>query len=1502
MPRRLWRKFSGTSLSPAQPKNLGHARRKRLSLEQCESRNLLAVLTWSPGVNLPAPRAAASAIETAAQTILVVGGGTTTVNQLSSGANSWSTASALDIARISPGIGATGSQFLVYGGASGSTPLEEALTYDPYNIDNVQDAATMNTPRKQLAFATDGNQPYAIGGLGNGNAVLSSVERYNVAQDSWSNVAPLPQGRFAFAAVDDGAGHIFTFGGATVNNSTSVSSTVYRYTVATNSWQTMAPMLTATRDSAAVMGSDGRIYVLGGSSGNSTLATVQSYDPAANTWRTETNLPAPLSQAAAVTDALGRIEVIGGYDLNHVALSTVIVSQRLNQPDVAPAITSTAPTTVTTGSTYTYQVVATGNPQPTYSLVTAPAGMTIDAGTGLISWAPTVAQAGSNGVTVRATNVAGSVDQSFSVRVYTPAPTVPTGLHVTGTATNSVSLAWNAATDSVGVAGYRVYRVTHTGWHGTVTSYTQYADVPGTSATISVPNSGYSYTFAVSAYNASGNISGHSSSVTATTQSPASFLGPASVSVTATHPLSFTLSASGNPATFTYTPISVPVGMTVNPTTGLVTWTPGDSDVGTGSYSFSISNGVGTTTAVVGVQVLPNLPNVTYVPGGAAVVSRPYSAQFSQVADPYNASPVTYSLVTAPAGTTVDPNTGLVSWTPSVSDIGTASFTVRATNYAGVRDTSFTVPVYFASAAQNVVASNISTTGATLNWSPPAVSVNPVEGYHISVSYVTHSGRFNTTHTLNYTTSAAVTSLVLTGLPSSKSMTVSVRAYDAASHDGLAGTTHFNTAYATPTVTVSGAPFTYDGAPHAATATATGIGGVAVSGSFIYLYDGSDIAPTEPGTYAVEAIFTSANSYYSDAVGTGSLTINPAPATIIIDGGPADYDGVQHAVTATAYALDGVTPIAGSFTFDYEGSPTPPSNPGVYAVTASFTSADPRYANTVTSGALTITSTGTLVPTIVLAAGPFTYDGAPHAATVAAYQTNGVTPLAGTFSALTYDGQATLPTAAGTYMVEGTFASRDPSYADALVFGTLTIDPATPNVLITGDTTYDGYAHDAQAWALALDGYTPLNGSFTFTYNGSSVAPIAAGTYAVVASFASGDSNYADTVATGSMTIAQATPYVVIEGGPYSVDGQPHASQVSVLGIDGATPVPGGFVVTYDGSSALPTSAGVHVVSVVFTSADPNYADTTTEGTLVINPAAQLVPNVYDPYFVDLVWNGTAGADDVQFEQLDDTTIRVTTTRQNGQVVNRVETFTGVTGTVIASGAAGNDIIDASGLTTIAASLDGGAGNNMLYGSQASDWIVGGSNGGEGQQGSNVIIAGDGDDVIFGNDVTGAEGSKGGNNLIVGGAGNDTIYGSFGYVLKKNGDFSQGGEGGQNLIVGGGGSDLIYASQEVDGAEGGHGSILIADDTTLGQAALGTVLAEWTSADTYAQRVGRIDGTQAGGANGANHLQVGVSVLNDESVDELYGDSHGGLNWLLYNLEQDLAYRTKAGEAQTGSD
>jgi chitodextrinase len=88
----------------------------------------------------------------------------------------------------------------------------------------------------------------------------------------------------------------------------------------------------------------------------------------------------------------------------------------------------------------------------------------------------------------------------------TQAPSVPGNLRVTGQTDTTVSLAWNASTDNVGVAGYRV-----SGSTGTTS---------GTSYTVTGLTASTAYAFTVTALDAAGNSSGASNTVNATTSAP----------------------------------------------------------------------------------------------------------------------------------------------------------------------------------------------------------------------------------------------------------------------------------------------------------------------------------------------------------------------------------------------------------------------------------------------------------------------------------------------------------------------------------------------------------------------------------------------------------------------------------------------------------------------------------------------------------------------------------------------------------------------------------------------------------------------------------------------------------------------------------------------------------------------------------------------------------------------------------------------------------------------
>jgi arylsulfatase A-like enzyme/chitodextrinase len=102
----------------------------------------------------------------------------------------------------------------------------------------------------------------------------------------------------------------------------------------------------------------------------------------------------------------------------------------------------------------------------------------------------------------------------------TTPPSVPAGLAAVPVGPTSISLSWNASTDNVAVAGYRVFRQGNLAGSPAGTSFTDQNLQPGTT-----------YTYNVAAFDAAGNTSAQSSPVSATTATQPDTTPP-SVSIT----------------------------------------------------------------------------------------------------------------------------------------------------------------------------------------------------------------------------------------------------------------------------------------------------------------------------------------------------------------------------------------------------------------------------------------------------------------------------------------------------------------------------------------------------------------------------------------------------------------------------------------------------------------------------------------------------------------------------------------------------------------------------------------------------------------------------------------------------------------------------------------------------------------------------------------------------------------------------------------------------------
>jgi MBG domain/Kelch motif/Immunoglobulin domain/Immunoglobulin I-set domain/Galactose oxidase, central domain len=1115
----------------------------RLALEALESRDLPAPLTWAPGANLPLAESGIVAQAEGASLLTMAGPGATSY-AVSATVPTWKAAytaavQPLDFVRSSPGSGPLpGGYYILFGGLENGFATSAVTQYDPNTV-TVLDGATnqtrslrkMNIPRAELGSATDASGlVYAIGGQDNNGTPLATVEVYNPTNNAWTFLAPLPQALYGESAVSDGAGgHIYTFGGVGANGV--ITNVVYRYTISTNSWdQLAAPLQLGVRDSTAVLGPNGLIYVIAGKTAAGATATVESYNSTTNSWTVENSLPQPLSSAAAEVDSLGRIEVLGGSDANGNPLATVYISQELSQPDLAPTITSTAPTTGYRYRGYSYQVTSTGNPQATYSLTTAPTGMTISSSTGLISWTPTAT--GSYPVTVQASSPVGQVSQTYSLNVVVPIPLAPTGLTATPASPSGTTLSWTDTDPNI--TSYSIYQQFYTVSHGakgsgggriyyytliasgiTTSSYT--LNGGGIFSVVAVDSAGHSpYTSALITVPVTPPPpTPHVPDLYVATTTSGTDISGQTLSVGQTGQI-ILIQEFGNPApTFSVVSSTEPPsgGVTVvNPTTGLVSYTPTVADIGTQAVQFVATNSAGTSAPYTFYYyVQADNPTLTVAPEAVTYDGNAHASSATAIGTD-GLTPVAGGFIYSYSNSTYN------SSTPP-TDAGT--YTVQAT---------FT-------SADPSYASGTATATLTINPATPTITVNAgpftYDGVTADAATATAVGVDGVTPVNG---SFAFTYDGATTAPIGPGLSVVNAAFTSNDPNYTSPTVTANliinsTGTVIPNLTLTDGSANYDGNAHADTATAVDPTTLApVAGSFILTYNGSPTAPTQAGSYAVVASFISSDPNYANASTTGTMTISAVAPTITISSSyPFYYDTFGQAQYVSEVGVDGVTPVNGTLSVLYNGSSALPINAGTYDVSVTFTSNDPNYLSTTADGSMTIQQAGpSLYYYLNGGAYYYYYNGMPQGVngTALGYFNN---PINGTFSYAYYDSTGAqlpgTPTAAGYYTFTEYFTSLDPNYASGTFSYSFAIYAATPTVTVTGGPfTYNGQGQAATATAVGIDGVTPLPGTASFTYNGSSSTPLHPGTYLVVATFTPTDPNYSSSSANGTLVISKATP------------------------------------------------------------------------------------------------------------------------------------------------------------------------------------------------------------------------------------------------------------------------------------------------------------------------------------------------------------------------------------------
>jgi chitodextrinase len=247
--------------------------------------------------------------------------------------------------------------------------------------------------------------------------------------------------------------------------------------------------------------------------------------------------------------------------------------------------------------------------------------------------------------------------------VDTVAPSAPPTLSATAASATQINLSWTAATDNVGVTGYRVERCLG----DACTAFTQIFTLSGTTFNNTGLTASTSYSYRVRAVDAAGNLGAYSVVASATT--------PAAPDTTAP---------------------SAPASLSANPTSSTqidLVWVPSTDNVGVTGYQVLRCQGASCTTfAQVGTSATPGFSNTGLTPS----TTYRYSVRAVDAAGNVSANSNTVNATTPAAPDTTPPGVpgGLaavaasqtqisLSWAAATDNVGVTGYQLERCSGSG---------------------------------------------------------------------------------------------------------------------------------------------------------------------------------------------------------------------------------------------------------------------------------------------------------------------------------------------------------------------------------------------------------------------------------------------------------------------------------------------------------------------------------------------------------------------------------------------------------------------------------------------------------------------------------------------------------------------------------------------------------------------------------------------------------------------------------------------------